>query len=182
MRIVSFLALLISFLFPVFAVDDERNPSIMVVLDNTSGDGSYEIGFSTNSIDNLVDEPSVAGNQELTAKPGEFIARNESVYFYWKLISEQKIEFSLSIGDLGNSGIDWRIYWNRDIAAGINDGEISTEQGKVRNTPIYTYDPSDASSDPAHSILLRAETESIEGLNVESPYVGTLTATIRVVP
>lgn len=181
-RILIFITILFCGTF-LYAVEE----NITAVL-NLSGENAdrYEIGFSSSPIDSLADE-----RQEVDAKleiaPGSSIATNDSIYFYWKLMTEStlymriKIDSPMKRTDGVNDGsfVDWKVSWTRENSdtVQISDGSVTSKTGDGdKERLIYTYQKG---RDAAHSIKLNVETYSVAG-KPATDYSGTLTVSIGV--
>ena len=149
----------------------EPMDTILIVLDNLAGSGSYEIGFSTNEIKNLIDEPiSASETIPVPVAPGSFYAFDDSVYFYWKLIgSVGNLTVSLKVETSQDLG--WNVSWDR-IPGAIPAGSISVGDGGKT-----VFSSSDNNVPKAGSIKLQVRSDDISTVPV-GLYSIVVTATI----
>ena len=169
---------LISSVFMLNAVTDSAD----IVLNLKEGDGTYEFGFSKTEVETYSSPVTPPGEYQTIEIGENFTGSDDSVFFFWKILSDHKIELSLSIsGPLtdGSNQIDWAVRWDRKDQ--IPDGRLSSYESDLHLGPqiVYTYDRnSNIQNDSASSVRLIVNTDSVIG-KVLGTYTGTVTATIK---
>ena len=169
-------------IFSVFMLNAESvSDTADLVLNLKEGDGTYEFGFSTTSVETYSSPVTSPGTYQEITIGDDFTGSDDSVFFFWKILSSHRIELSLGIsGPLmdGNNRIDWTVRWDRKDQ--IPDGTLSSYDNNRELGPkvVYTYDSKGAQNDSASSVRLIVSTDSIIGKNLGT-YYGTITATIK---
>ena len=180
-RILIFITILFCGTF-LYAV--EENITAVLNLSGESAD-KYEIGFSSSPIDSLADERQKV-DAKLEIAPGSSIATNDSIYFYWKLMTETtlcmriRIDGPMMTDEFPGSSLHWKVSWDRENSdtVQIKDGMVtSKDPGDGRGEPIFTYSKG---KDAAHSVQLHVETYSLEGIPPAKEYSGNLIVSIGI--
>lgn len=185
-----FLFLILIATLPLSAIDITAEP-IALVLNRSADDGTFEIGFSSNEIESILDSVSaVEGDKELNVEPGLYYATDNSVYLYWKILSKKNIKLSLEIADgqemhpSDNSGppyLSWSVHWDRKAGTSITGGDISSSTDpNIYKKDVYNHLANGESMTSADSVRLYVKTGDVLGLPLKE-YRGTLKATILVV-
>lgn len=162
------------------AVSAEKEADAILTLNLKEGEGTYSFGFSSSEVDSYVSSvmPTLGEYSEIKVEPGKDYGENDKLYFFWKILSENKIELTLSLeGPLSNGSdyIDWNVRWDRKLEEGIRSGSLSSADGDSSNT-VYIFREDGQSA--ANSVKLYVQTESVAGKSL-GQYTGTITATIR---
>lgn len=178
-RILIFIIIIFCYV-SLFAIEPKN---IVATLNLAGGETDrYEIGFSSTPVDSLADQAGTV-NSELIILPGSFTAMNDSIYFYWKLMTKTPLYIRIRIDEpmkrtdgIAGYPIDWAVSWGRENtdAVQIADGSIASN-GKKEEL-LFTYTDG---QDAAHSIPLHVETVSIVG-KPAAHYSGTLIVTIGI--
>ena len=125
------------------AICAEKESDAILTLNLREGDGTYNFGFSASEVDSYVSSimPTSGEYSEIKVEPGKDYGENDKLYFFWKILSENRIELTLSLdGPLSNGfdTIDWSVRWDRKLDVGIRSGSLSSSDGNSSNI-VYIY-------------------------------------------
>lgn len=157
---------------------------------------SYDIGFSSTNVIDFSSNPTVFSSFSLpvTLRNDSYLSGNMTIYFYWKVISNQSLSFDIEIDKSminGDETIPWRVVVQR----GAGSSSTLETDGTTSLTSFASYKlPTGKLGDVgARSITIYMGNETItvgSGDNAETfigidlaktdVYIGTYTGNITV--
>lgn len=157
---------------------------------------SYDIGFSSTNVIDFSSNPTVSSSFSLpvTLRNDSYLSGSRTIYFYWKIISNQSLSFDIKIDNSmmnGEKTIPWRVVVQR----GAGSSRTLETDGTTSLTNFASYKlPTGKLGDVgARSITIYMGNETItvgSGDNAETfigidlaktdVYIGTYTGNITV--
>lgn len=158
---------------------------------------SYDIGFSSTNVIDFSSNPTVSSSFSLpvTLRNDSYLSGSMTIYFYWKVISNQSLSFDIKIdnsmmnGD--NKTIPWRVVVQR--GAGSSSTLETDSTTSLTNFASYKLPTGKLGDVGARSITIYMGNETItvgSGDNAETfigidldktdVYIGTYTGNITV--
>lgn len=157
---------------------------------------SYDIGFSSTNVIDFSSNPTVSSSFSLpvTLRNDSYLSGSRTIYFYWKIISNQSLSFDIKIDNSmmnGEKTIPWRVVVQR--GAGSSSTLKTGGTTSLTNFASYKLPTGKLGDVGARSITIYMGTEPItvgSGDNAETfigidlaktnVYIGTYTGNIKV--
>ena len=157
---------------------------------------SYDIGFSSTNVIDFSSNPTVSSSFSLpvTLRNDSYLSGSMTIYFYWKVISNQSLSFDIKIDNSmmnGEKTIPWRVVVQR--GAGSSSTLETGGTTSLENFASYKLPTGKLGDVGARSITIYMGNETItvgSGDNAETfigidlaktdVYIGTYTGNITV--
>ena len=157
---------------------------------------SYDIGFSSTNVIDFSSNPTVSSSFSLpvTLRNDSYLSGSRTIYFYWKIISNQSLSFDIKIDNSmmnGEKTIPWRVVVQRGAGSSRTLGTGGTTS--LTNFASYKLPTGKLGDVGARSITIYMGNETItvgSGDNAETfigidlaktdVYIGTYTGNITV--
>ena len=157
---------------------------------------SYDIGFSSTNVIDFSSNPTVSSSFSLpvTLRNDSYLSGSMTIYFYWKVISNQSLSFDIKIDNSmmnGEKTIPWRVVVQR--GAGSSSTLETGGTTSLENFASYKLPTGKLGDVGARSITIYMGNETItvgSGDNAETfigidlaktdVYIGTYTGNIKV--
>lgn len=157
---------------------------------------SYDIGFSSTNVIDFSSNPTVSSSFSLpvTLRNDSYLSGSRTIYFYWKIISNQSLSFDIKIDNSmmnGEKTIPWRVVVQR--GAGSSRTLETGGTTSLTNFASYKLPTGKLGDVGARSITIYMGNETItvgSGDNAETfigidlaktdVYIGTYTGNITV--
>lgn len=157
---------------------------------------SYDIGFSSTNVIDFSSNPTVSSSFSLpvTLRNDSYLSGSMTIYFYWKVISNQSLSFDIKIDESmknGDKSIPWRVVVQR--GAGSSSTLETGVTTSLTNFASYKLPTGKLGDVGARSITIYMGNETItvgSGDNAETfigidldktdVYIGTYTGNITV--
>lgn len=157
---------------------------------------SYDIGFSSTNVIDFSSNPTVSSSFSLpvTLRNDSYLSGSRTIYFYWKIISNQSLSFDIKIDNSmmnGEKTIPWRVVVQR--GAGSSSTLETGGTTSLTNFASYKLPTGKLGDVGARSITIYMGNETIKvgsGDNAETfigidlaktdVYIGTYTGNITV--
>lgn len=157
---------------------------------------SYDIGFSSTNVIDFSSNPTVSSSFSLpvTLRNDSYLSGSMTIYFYWKVISNQSLSFDIKIDESMKNG-DKSIPWRVVVQRGAGSSSILETYGTtiLKNFASYKLPTGKLGDVGARSITIYMGNETItvgRGDNAETfigidlaktdVYIGTYTGNIKV--
>lgn len=101
---------------------------------------SYDIGFSSTNVIDFSSNPTVSSSFSLpvTLRNDSYLSGSMTIYFYWKVISNQSLSFDIKIDESMKNG-DKSIPWRVVVQRGAGSSSILETGGTTSLTNFASY-------------------------------------------
>ena len=102
---------------------------------------SYDIGFSSTNVIDFSSNPTVSSSFSLpvTLRNDSYLSGSRTIYFYWKVISNQSLSFDIKIDDSMVNGDNKTIPWRVVVQRGAGSSSTLKTGGTTSLTNFASY-------------------------------------------